>query len=328
MTLTHTPPPTLLPLPKVTISPDNVDKLVEVAQLGEGQAGGQSLAFSPDGWLLASPEENNVNLWRVSDGALLQTLSEHKYNVGSLAFSPDGTVLASAVMGEAAMEHIRLSRVSDGTLLRSLLSFYVSALAFSPDGEILAAGKRLGQVELWDVSKGDMRLELVGHTDQEKGKLKDVNDLAFSPDGEILASCAYKAKLWRVSDGTLLRTLDAPGYVDSLAFSPDGKVLSTGDGDTVQFWRVSDGGLLLTLEGHTDDLRSLVFSPSGELLASLSDDKTVRLWRVSDGALLRTLEMEGFTSYMTRHQVDFSPDGTLLAFGGVDGTIRLWGVRE
>ena len=164
------------------------------------------------------------------------------------------------------MEDIRLSRVSDGTLLRSLLSFYVASLAFSPDGEILAVGKRLGQVELWDVSKGNMLLELVGHTDQEKGKSKDVNDLAFSPDGEILASCAYKAKLWRVSDGTLLRTLDAPGHVDSLAFSPDGETLATGDGDTVQFWRVSDGGLLLTLEGHTDDVRSLVFSPSGELL--------------------------------------------------------------
>jgi WD40 repeat protein len=323
---TDTPTPVPLSLPKVTISPDNVGELVEIARLGEGRAGGRSLAFSPDGWILASPEGNNVNLWRVSDGALLQTLSGHKYNIGSLAFSSDGTLLASAVMGEAAMENIRLSRVSDGTLLRSLLSFYVSTLAFSPDGEILAVGKRLGEVEFWDVSKGSMLFELVGHTDQEKGKSKDVNDLAFSPDGEILASCAYKAKLWRVFDGTLLRTLDAPGYVDSLAFSPDGEIVATGDGNTVQFWRVSDGGLLLTLEGHTDDVRSLVFSPSGELLASLSDDKTVRLWRVSDGALLRTLEMEGFKGYMSRHKVDFSPDGTLLAFGGVDGTIRLWGI--
>ena len=77
-------------------------------------------------------------------------------------------MLASAVMGEAAMENIRLSRVSDGTLLRSLLSFYVSALAFSPDGEILAAGKRLGEVELWDVSKGNMLHELY---DQAQGGL-------------------------------------------------------------------------------------------------------------------------------------------------------------
>jgi WD40 repeat protein len=347
--VTHSPTPipatvtpTLVPLAlsKTIISPDNVADLAELAQIGQGRAGGRSLAFSPDGWMLAAPEGNTVNLWRVSDGALLQTLSGHELAIGSLAFSPDGAVLASAVTGQVAMENIRLSRVSDGTLLRSMLSYYVSTLVFSPDGEILAAGKRLGQVELWDVGRGRMQAELVGHTDQERGKSKDVRGLAFSPDGEILASSAYQAKLWRVSDGSVLRVLDAPGYVESLAFSPGGEILATGNGGSVQLWRVSEcggpsagespdtgcGELVFTLEGHADDVRSLGFSSSGELLASLSDDKTVRLWRVSDGTGLRTLEMTGFEGYMSGHKVGFSPDGTLLAFGGADGSIKLWGV--
>ena len=70
-------------------------------------------------------------------------------------------------------------------------------------------------------------------------------------------------------------------------------------------------------------VRSVVFSPDGQLLASGSWDNTVRLWRVRDGALLRTLK--GHTAWV--FSVVFSPDGRLLASGSGDGTVRLWGVR-
>src|SRR5437870_1482740 len=59
--------------------------------------------------------------------------------------------------------------------------------------------------------------------------------------------------------------------------------------NTVRLWRVSDGSLLRTLSGHGNDVFSMAFAPDGQSLASGSDDNTVRLWRVSDGSLLRAL---------------------------------------
>jgi WD40 repeat protein len=67
----------------------------------EWMAGGHadyvnSVAFSPDGTLLASgSDDKTIKLWRVSDGSLVRTLTGHTYWVNSVAFSPDGTLLAS-----------------------------------------------------------------------------------------------------------------------------------------------------------------------------------------------------------------------------------------
>src|SRR5687768_16549424 len=52
----------------------------------------------------------------------------------------------------------------------------------------------------------------------------------------------------------------------------------------IRLWRVSDGFLLQTLDGHTESVDSVAFSPDGGTLASGSFDGSVRLWNVSDGA--------------------------------------------
>lgn len=55
-----------------------------------------ALAFSPDGKLLAVGIDNTLQIWRVSDGTLLNTFPGHQASIGLVKFSPDGKTIVSA----------------------------------------------------------------------------------------------------------------------------------------------------------------------------------------------------------------------------------------
>lgn len=55
-----------------------------------------SIAYSPDGTILASgSKDNTLCLWKADDGELLCIIDEFDSDVTSVAFSPDGTGIAS-----------------------------------------------------------------------------------------------------------------------------------------------------------------------------------------------------------------------------------------
>lgn len=74
-----------------------------------------------------------------------------------------------------------------------------------------------------------------------------------------------------------------------------------------------------TLTGHQADIRTAVFSPDGQLIATASVDGTAKLWQ-RDGTLLTTFQ--GHTAAVS--VIDFSPDGQTLATASEDGTAKLW----
>ena len=279
-----------------------------------------SLAFSPDGGILASGSgDKTAKLWR-SSGELLQTLTGHEGAVTRVAFSPDENTIATGSLDRT----VKLWDL-EGRELQTLTGHGdgVTGVAFSPNGKILATGSLDASIKLWQLEEDSVSLlgTIRGHNAR-------VTDLAFSPDGKTLASSSYDGtvKLWDLQ-GRNRQTLSRhEGEVTSVAFSPNGEYVATGGRDkTVRLW--SRGGEeLRVLSGHQDWVNDVAFSPDSQTLASASWDKTIEMWELKgDVSAVEIREVETLRGH--RHGVRslaFSPDSHTLASGSEVESIKLW----
>jgi WD40 repeat protein len=147
------------------------------------------MAFSPDVVILATAAEGGaIRLWRVSDGALLDTFPTD-LTIRVMSFSPDGTTLVAV-----SNESVSAWRVSDWSILRRLAGpkEAVANVAFSPDGALLAATSS-ASIFLWRVADGVLLRSFTEHGDT-------VKSVTFSPDGKILASGSQDRtiQLWQL----------------------------------------------------------------------------------------------------------------------------------
>ncbi|MFS0519153.1 NB-ARC domain-containing protein [Nostoc sp. UIC 10607] len=279
-----------------------------------------SVAFSPNGKLLATGDTNNeIRLYQVVDGQQMLTCRGHAGWVRSVTFSPNGDIMASGSDDQT----VRLWNVSTGQCVANLQghSSGIQSIAFSTNGHMLASSSEDKTVKFWDIDTG-LCFKTLSVDDYS------VWSIAFSPDGHtvVTGNDNHTLNLWDINTSRCIKIFEGhTNRVHSVTFSADGRILASASHDhTVKLWNVDTGQCYLTLQGHTDSVHSVTFSLDGHIIASGSDDQTVKVWDVATGKCIRTLR--GHSSRIWTVALSSDKDSYILASGGDDQKVMLWDV--
>jgi WD40 repeat protein/tRNA A-37 threonylcarbamoyl transferase component Bud32 len=329
-----------------------------------GMAPVRSLAYSPDGKILAMGIVNGyVILWSSETGEQLSQVHLGHY-VGALAFDPaEGTLYAgdqgsniSILRAEAKGQWSKVGSVNLGQ------DNEVSHLAVAPQSGRLLSASKDRVIRLWQVRGSDLQ-QLAAWSGHET----DINALAFSPDGKRFASVDSETQPSQIRDIKIwdVAALDVPaggsarlgaasieGWPANLtaklvdfATSADGKYWAgaryANDQEGVvghkfetltEICDAASGKVLweVTKKVHTwtgvGRMQRVVFSPDSQRLATMD-----RAW-TWPAKPIPSLEVWDIPSRKKVFELDthaaehilFSPDGRWLATMGLDGAIHFW----
>lgn len=293
-----------------------------------------TVAWAPDGGMLATGGRDGVvRLWR-RDGQMIAALTGHKRAVLSVAFSPTGRLLVSG----GSDHSVRLWDLDTLTCTRRFTghSQRVTSVAWSGDGDWFVSGSNDGTVCCGSLRGGDKLELLVRHASA-------VHCVAVSTNGDATA-CASSdgmVRLWhttvRPSAAWSARELilphpaawptrelilPHPAAVHSVCFSLDGRFAVTGCQDAaIRIWNVETGSMVRVLEGHSTPVLTLAFSPDERFLVSKSGGGTVRLWRCDRWSHLG----EFFEATVFQPlSIGISRDNVLATFGDAQRAVSLW----
>lgn len=324
--------------------------------LEELDHGIREIVFSPDGNTLVTVSSGSMRIWDVRTGTEQKSLPtpidkqpqlippilkskqlnqivlpRHRDDVYSVRFSKDGTQLVSA----SSDGSLHVWDVESGLYQQSLVlgahTDSVSVLAFSEDSKYLASGGRFEEkIRIWDVENATQHAIL---TPGQGDPVNPIRQLTVSPGIKKLAGSSLQGTI-QVWDATTLQQLSAISTermirLLPLVLSPDGKFLAGRGGkhlvpNKMELWQTDFRDPPFTLEGHTHPVRTYIFSPDSNILASGGDDAVIILWDVKTGN--RLVNLQGHTRPISA--LTFSPDGKTLASGTIDkGEIRLWDVN-
>jgi WD40 repeat protein len=308
-----------------------------------GNAGIRSLAYSPDGKILADCGYGNgalLETWNPKTAAKLgstDALGESELYV--LSFSPDGKTLIDIVNGATNLQGANTSRVEafNSTTLKPEKSFLTSPLSvtsdlvYSPNGNRVVGsavetsnGATYPVVAVWNLETGNLVTTL------KTSATQGVTSVAFAPDGTtiVVGGVSLESKgvleLWNISTQVRTKSLSpaASATVASVAFLPGSANFIAAGQDTqglpvYEEWNLvsgkSSGAITLNKSGT---ISSVAVSPNGMTMVigySGNNSGTVQAW---DLTTLQTNAWVPTASTLGVYSVGFSPDGKSFASSG------------
>ena len=262
-------------------------------------------------------------VWRTVDGLRVQCLGDEIFDgntsapisgaTTALAFSSDGTRLVSGYADASVIVwHLR----SGKPLLR--LDGHdrcVNDVTFSPDGSRIFTVSDDGSVKVWDAKSGwPICTFALGSR---------VKRIVFSASGCRLAAILHD-EVAIYDAGPLIVQLTVfktnSGALRDVVISPDGeRTLICDNNGIATIYRIDPWEELLQLQGHSDQIRSVTFSPDGIEVVSGSYDGTLVGQSPETGDIYRKESIGSCGD-----AVAYSPNGAFLAAAGRNGDVVVW----
>ena len=309
------------------------------------------VTFSPDGKTIVGMSEAQIIFWDIETAQPIRRFTLPDARFYNMALSPDFQTLAiNSVKRTGDWQEgfiyegfIDFWDVKSGRQKRrielSVPSVYADSayvnLIFSPDSQLLLGTEWSSSIYVWDVQTGE-RVDSF-FAGESRGVAEGIGGWAFTPDGETLALASRGGyiELWDANTFRFLSSTNITGHplwVYSVAFSRDGNTIASGHaGARIRLWNANTGIFQRELIGHTNNVVSVVFSPTEPILVSGSYDRTIRLWPY-DKITISFAGFGGGRVINTGHlrvvnSIAMSPNGQMIASGSNDTTVRLWNVE-
>ncbi|MFA5075040.1 MAG: WD40 repeat domain-containing protein [Candidatus Babeliales bacterium] len=307
----------------------------------------ESLAFSPDGRLLAAGySSGEVVLYDAQNRREIHRFSGDGDCIKSVAFSSNGQFLAAGSDGNFCVRErgflntVKLwnlnTKKSIQLFSRSSTRGFVRSVAFSPDSEYLAAAYhdwKDGQILMWNVNTGkcvhvfNNHESLVANVQGGECLLKGLSSVSFSPDGKFLAALWFKKDvngadargivLWDLETKRCIRYFaDSGARSNTIAFSVDSSFIVAAGGGVIKLFDLHREYIYIFFT-HNDFVESIAFSPDNQFFV-VDCWNCVKLFNIKTGNV-EQFKVTDDDKYV--NAVAYSPLGTEIVAGLSDGTI-------
>lgn len=249
-----------------------------------------NLSLSKDGQYFASAgEDKTVRVWKTESKVKVR-FGPHESGVSSMLFSPDKRSIYTAT--ESGISGI-------GETLNDPDFDFEDLIA-------LQFGLTPRNIRTWNATDGKQ-------TGEWKGHLGGINALASDQSGAVIASVSddTTAILWK-PDGELEKLLPKihKGKIFDVDVSPNGQyIVTVGEESTAVLWKRN--GELIKVIKQQDLVRTVAFSPQGELFVTGAYDGSIRLFDLL-GNEQRQL---GQTAGRRIEAICFTPNGKYVLAG-------------
>jgi len=295
-------------------------KLVREIARRPGSNSLHSIAFSPDGTLLAAEDHYEASLWEVGTGRLVRRM-EGKLCVEQVAFTPDGTQLIAT---PGAKGDVLVWDVATGRQTRTLPGHVgaTGTLAISKDGRLVATGGgssaasnlRDGpdhSIKIWELKTGKLLRGLPGHGGTPTG-------LAFTADSATLVTADMTVRFWDVATGRQLRPEPAhDDAISDLQFADDATVVTAATDGTVRTWDARTGEQLRVDRLIPERVEQIILGPGGRRVGAVLPGGEAVATEVANGAEVGRFKMPG-----QHGTAKFAPDGGGLILLGLRAITR------